>query len=650
MTFVRTGTQSSTEKRRFVWWGTAVLLIAATFRLILLHDVPPGLAQDEVLNADIVQFIRGGTHALFFREGFGHEPLYHYFSVPFQLLLGDNVLSIRLPAVTLGLLLVALTLRWAKRAFGVGTAVLTGIGLAISWWPIVFSRVGIRPILEPVLLLVFAWFWPKRPWLAGLFLGLSVYSYTGARVVFAIPVLLAVYFFLAQKHTEWRNEQIKAALLTLGVSLLVALPLFLTLRADPTLQQRVDQLLGPLEALQNGDFQPIWQTTVQTLGVFSFTGDPRWTYSLPGRPLFDWGTAVFFYAGLCIVLWRWRQPRYAFVLIWLGVGLIPSAVTPQAPSTVRLVGALPVVYLLPALAGTAVYQRLRQQKLASWQTIVRPALAALLLGMLIFNSYRTVQDSFVTWAQAETTRLNHYQTVLLDVARHWHMAAHPAEQLVVAEAFFEPIDRDSLIRNLGYDPQARWVQTGEGATGAVVWPGGGDGRFYIPEFAAPAPDLLAVAGIGTTPQFRSENVPSFAIYPLPDTPPTLQTVEPTHFDEQITLMGYEILPPIVGEPLVAYTLWRVEQALPSNLAAFMHLVDDTDQIVAQHDGFDAAPITLRSGDLVLQRHVLPVESAGAATQFDLYLGLYLRGSGERLRFGTTSEERFWLTTVFVDER
>jgi hypothetical protein len=66
-------TRVAAVKRNFVWWGTAVLLIAAIFRLFMLHDVPPGLSQDEVLNADIVQFIRGGYHALFFREGYGHE-------------------------------------------------------------------------------------------------------------------------------------------------------------------------------------------------------------------------------------------------------------------------------------------------------------------------------------------------------------------------------------------------------------------------------------------------------------------------------------------------------------------------------------------------------------------------------------------------
>lgn len=643
-------TQSFAEKKKFVWWGTAVLLIAAIFRLVLLHDVPPGLSQDEVLNADIVQFIRGGSHTLFFREGYGHEPLYHYFSVPFQVLLGDNVLSMRLPAVTLGLLLVALTLRWARRELGAGTAVLAGAGLAISWWPIVFSRVGIRPILEPVLLLLFAWFWPKRPWLAGLFLGLSVYSYTGARVVFAIPMLLAVYYFLTQRRKEEKDrKRIRTALIVLGMALLVALPLFLTLRADPTLQQRVDQLAGPLAALQAGDPQPILQSVVATVGVFSFTGDPRWTYTLPDRPLFDWGTAVFFYAGLLLALWRWRQPRYAFVLIWLGVALIPSAVTPQSPSTVRLVGALPVVYLLVGVGITAVYRLLANTKPLINQQKLRASLFVLLVvALLSVNTYRTINDGFIHWPQAETTRLTHYQTVLLDIARDWQ--ANPTENLVVAEAFYEPIDRDSLIRNLGQDPQARWVQTGPEVAGAVVLPVGGNGRFYIPEFAAPSPDLLSLAGINIAPQFRSPNQPSFAIYQLPATLPTLHPIDPITFEGAISLRGYEILPPKPGEPLVVFTLWRVETELPADLSAFLHLVDGGDSIVAQHDGFDAAATTLQRGDMVLQRHLLALDNSFLPAEYTLFVGLYRRNTERRLLTDVALVDRFMLTSISIDEK
>ncbi len=298
------------EHRRrpaYIWFlvgATAVLLIAAVMRLVFLQDVPPGLSQDEVLNADIVSFIRHGYHAFFFREGYGHEPLYHYWSVPFQVLFGDNILSIRLPAVYLGLLLVALTMRWAKREFGPFAAVAAGIGLAISWWPVIFSRIGLRPIMEPVLLLLFAWFWPRRPWLAGLFLGLSLYTYTGARVLFLLPVLLFLYWLLAgrwmlvsrQKLFSWQVPRPAGigthCLARSAPACFAAWPS--PCGHDPTLQQRVQQLEGPLTALQRGDLQPILQTSMATLGVFSFTGDPRWTYSLPGRPLFDPFTSLVF--------------------------------------------------------------------------------------------------------------------------------------------------------------------------------------------------------------------------------------------------------------------------------------------------------------------------------------------------------------------
>lgn len=401
---------SARRQRYFLLGATAVLLLAALFRLYALQDVPPGLSQDEVFNAGMPAYILAGNHAFFFRQAYGHEPLYHYWQIPFSLLLGDNYLAARLPAVVLGLFLVALTMRWAKREFGSPTAVVTGLGLAVSWWPIIFSRLGLRPVLEPVLLLLMAWFWPKRPLVAGLFLGLSLYSYTGARVVFLIPILLILHELLVRRKLD------QSGLIMLGVALLVSLPLFLTLQADPTLQQRVDQLAGPLDALWAGDPLPILKTTAATLGVFAFTGDPRWTYTLPNRPLFDPITAVFFLIGLGIALWRWRQRRYGFVLIWLLVGLIPSAVTPQAPSTVRLVGAMPVVYLLPGLAAGALYRRWLRGTTAAQTQRRRLAFTVLLLLLLALNAGRTVRDGFIRWPQAVETRLQHYQTVFLDMA------------------------------------------------------------------------------------------------------------------------------------------------------------------------------------------------------------------------------------------
>ncbi|MBK8987639.1 MAG: hypothetical protein IPM39_16435 [Chloroflexi bacterium] len=643
------GSRVTDYDKRFTVWATAVLLLAALLRLVALQGVPPGLAQDEVLDADIAAFIRGGYHAVFFREGYGHEPLYHYLAAPFAPLLGDNMLAIRLPSVFLGLLLVALTMRWAKREFGVVTAVAAGLGLAVSWWPIIFSRIGIRPILLPLLLLLAAWFW-RRPLLAGLFLGFSFYSYTAARIIFLLPVGYALAQRLAGRRMVGGAAWWRWLLITLAIFMVMAAPMQVALWRDPTLQQRVEQLAGPLTALRQGDAGPVLGSALRTLGVFSFTGDPRWTYSLPGRPLFAGVTAVFFYVGLLAALWRWREGRMALLLVWLAVGLIPSALTPQAPSTVRLIAAMPVVYTLMGMgvaAGVAQSQRLANNYPAAAR-FIRLLMAALFTAVFVYNLARTVADGFVHWPQAQATRLEHYQSALLAMSRY--IKAHPTDVLVVADGFYEPIDRDSLRRSLGYDPAARWVQTGAPVAGAVVLPAremGENGRLVVPEFAPINPALLAAAGIAAEPLYRSSQWPSFAVYELPviTAVPPLDT--PISFEEVMTLEGYEILPGEPGGVLRLITVWRVTDTLPADLTAFAHLLDIDGNLLAQHDGWDAAPAELQPGDTVVQLHTIPIPQADGP--LTLQIGLYTPSQQRRLRHtGDLGDVVVLARDLFVD--
>ncbi|MFQ5400788.1 MAG: ArnT family glycosyltransferase [Anaerolineae bacterium] len=638
------------ERNRFLFLAAGVLLLAAAMRLIALRGVPPGLAQDEVLNADIVSFIRQGERALFFREGYGHEPLYHYYATPFQWLLGDNMLSIRLPPAFLGLLLVAATMRWVKREFGKVAAVAAGLGLAVSWWPIIFSRVGIRPILEPLLLVCMAWFWPRRPCLAGLLLGLSVYSYTAARVVFLIPVLMGGYTMLVHGRTRKGAGGVRPAVIVLLTTVLVYLPLALTLHFDPTLQERVRQLAGPLTALSQGDVKPVLETTWATLGVFSFTGDPRWTYTLPGRPFFDPLTAVLFYGGLGLAMWRWRRPRYAFALIWLIVGLIPSAVTPQAPSTIRLVGAMPVVFLIPALAVSWLWERAAVASTSGEGGAARQRVVVAMLAAVFFlNLGRTVLNGFIRWPAALETRMK-YQKVLYDIGQDLQQSGDGP--MVVTEGFFEPIDADSLRRDIGQEMDVRWVQTGQEVAGALVFPDsqGEDMRLYVPEYAPPDPALMTMAGIGSRPLYRSEETPSFSVYALPPEPPAPSHPLMETFDGVITLLGYELKLP-EERPLQIFTIWRVEAVLPQDLAIFVHLLAPAGQIFAQHDGLDAAPQTLHPGDIVIQRHLLFLPGSLSLEGHTLQLGLYTRSDGRRLtRTGDPADRVILGDNWFLTER
>ncbi|MCL4263249.1 MAG: hypothetical protein KJ069_08540 [Anaerolineae bacterium] len=633
------------NRQRERWLLVGVLLLAALFRLAALRDVPPGLSQDEVLDAGMPAFILAGNHALFFREGYGHEPLYHYWSIPFYLTLGENYLQARLASVFLGMLLVAATMRWARREFGLITAVTAGLGLAVSWWPVIFSRVGIRPIMEPLFLVGVAWFWSKRPWAAGLLLGLSLYTYTAAQVMLLWPVLLTAVLLLTRR--QQRRTTLKSGMVVGGTAVLVALPLYLTWWADPSLLQRVDQLGGPLDALRQGNVQPIVAAVLATMGVFSFSGDPRGTYGPPGRPLFDWFTAVLFYAGLLITIWRVRQFPYALLLTWLVVSLLPSVLTPQAPSTIRLIGALPAVFVVVGVAVSVIGNQLSVISKRRPITDYRLPIILFFLLILLFNMARTVRDGFIHWPQAVETRLNHYQAILLDIARYEQ--TQPDGSIIIADSFFEQIDAESWQRTAVPPTQARWIQAGPDVAGAMVFTGSADGRLYVPEYAPLSPQLRQLLQLPDVPGYQSQNAPHFAVYGTPALPHLPLLPEPVAFGEMITLEGYEFLPSAGGPTVYLATRWRVNQPLPPHLTAFVHLLNAQGEIVAQHDGLDAAPTTLNPGDWLLQLHPLTIPQESGP--FTVQIGLYTLPEGQRLTHSGGPADVFTLATdLYFDEK
>jgi hypothetical protein len=153
----------------------------------------------------------------------------------------------------------------------------------------------------------------------------------------------------------------------------------------------------------------------------------------------------------------------------------------------------------------------------------------------------------------------------------------------------------------------------------------------VPEFASIPPDLLAVAGIPQEPLFRSSAQPTFSVYNLSAFQPVPRAPfdEPISFEGVIKLEGYELLPPDSESLWQLVTFWRVEDKLPADLRIFIHMIDAAGNLVAQHDGFDAAPGELQSGDLVIQYHIIGLEEPVGL--FELQVGLYTLHNQQRLQ-------------------
>src|SRR5512136_1403141 len=166
-----------------------ILLIAALLRLVTLPGVPPGLQHDEVFHGHDAVTVLLGYRLLYFTSNAGNEPLFIYLMSLTVGLFGHNAWGIRLAAVICGLLTLLFTTLWIRRAYNSRAALIASALMAVSFWPIFLSRVGLRAASVPMMAALSAWllfealYRQRRRWFvaAGIALGASLYTYPAAR-------------------------------------------------------------------------------------------------------------------------------------------------------------------------------------------------------------------------------------------------------------------------------------------------------------------------------------------------------------------------------------------------------------------------------------------------------------------------------------
>src|SRR5512141_2199296 len=134
-----------------------ILIMAAALRLTALDRVPPGLQHDEVFHGHDAVTVLLGYHPLYFTSNAGNEPLFIYLMSLTVGLFGHNEWGIRLAAVICGLLTLLFTTLWIRRAYNDRTALIAAALLAVSFWPLFLSRVGLRAASMPMMAALSAW-------------------------------------------------------------------------------------------------------------------------------------------------------------------------------------------------------------------------------------------------------------------------------------------------------------------------------------------------------------------------------------------------------------------------------------------------------------------------------------------------------------
>lgn len=645
------------------WWGLilALLLLAFGLRTWNLETVPPGLTHDEAANGHDSAAILRGVHRLYFPVGYGREPLYNYSVAAITSFLGQGIFTLRVASVFWSLLTWSLTVALARRWFGRRAALLAAALLTCTFWPLMLARVGLRAITLPALftasLLSFDHALHTHTTrqsigvflISGVFLGACFYTYMASR---GLPV---VYLTLLVVCALWNRPLLRrmgwGVALTVGAALLIGLPLYLHLRANPGLEYRLTQLGGPLTALRAGDWRPAWHNISASLPFLGLRGDPLWLYNIGGRPSVDTFTAAGFWIGTLIAVWRVRDYRHAALLLWLAGGVAPALLTGPEATALRTVAALPAIYILAAVGFEWVWRGI-----ARIGSRARSIVTGALTVALLFTCGETTYAYFVTWGQDRDVHvLYHHHVVALGRYLESNASDTPvAITSLYPGEFHDPYTMEVTLRREDLD--LRWSN----GQGALFFPHG-ETRLYTETQAAPAMALLPWISSYSHPEvtltYRENDLPPATygyrwdadaawralsaelydtIYTAPGDPPPgvthNATLCPIVYGEAVALTGYRVTPhvPHPGDVLTVLTAWEVQAPHPEELVLFTHLLGMDNVTVTQADRLDAPSWQWQAGDRFVQAHTLALPDTMTPGDYNLVIGFYTRAGLQRV--------------------
>ena len=668
--------------------------------------MPPGLTHDEANHGREAIDILNGVFRIFFPLNYGSEPIYSYTVALSMALFGRGLFALRLVNVLFGVLTLALTYAWAAPRFGRVVALLGATLLAVSFWPLASSREALRAGMLPFFMALAVWgFWKIRNYELGVenreeeahaeaqrrkgrqeessSLRLGPFApwrevFSPATLVFAFALAATLYIYLAARvswllfplfvgylalfHRAAFRRAWPPALGGLLLAGLVAAPLFLYLRAHPEMQTRLDMLDGPLQGVAAGQWRPVLANATDALLAFVWPGrgDQFLAYNIPGRPVFDAVSAVFFVAGLAVCLARWRRPAYAFLLLWFVAGILPSLVTGPTANTTRNLAALPAVFLIPAVGFVALAGGIRNYELgirnqeahakarrgqgAKKRYQVSFLVAALL--WLGFAGATSARDYFVRWANMPEVR-GAYQSTLVSALGHMADNYPDAEPIVFSSVYPGAAHDPSIAYvlaagNAALSRTARWAD----ARYALAVPPGA-ALVVVPASTPPHPALQPWLRPLESVAMRPDDLdPRFTLYEINGATAAADlaawAVPPVVFDGAVELVAAHWLADSArpGTTAELLTAWRVLDptragpAAPPTFATdavlFSHVLDGAGGLLTQRDALDAPSWAWQAGDLLVQIHVLAVPAAAAPGDYAAVVGFYDRATGVRL--------------------
>ncbi len=651
-----------------------ILLLAFVIRAAALTSFPPGLTHDEANHGREALGILEGVFLFYFPLNYGSEPLYSYTVAASMLLFGKSLFALRFVNVLFGVAAIGLTYGWVSSLFERRMGWLTAVSMAVSFWPLASSREALRAGMLPFFMVGAVWFFwkiiqwgkayyfddstelskkliethakPRRrnekaAWRYvagfGVCVATTLHIYLAARVAWLLFPLFLTYLIIVDRpllRVVW--VKVVAGLALAGA---LVTPMFVYLARYPYALTRLDMLDGTLQKLKDGDFAPILSNMGRALLAFVWPGygDGFLAYNIPGRPLFDGLTAVFFVVGILTAVYYWKRPSYAFVLLWFGVGIIPSLITGPTANTTRNLAALPAIYILPVIGFLTLFDYLSKQ-------FKRPPhlmFAGLATAWLLVAGGISLRDYFGRWNNDVAVRGAYQHTLIEEIG---YVQTQELNGTVVYSSVYPGPAHDpsiGLVMMGGQSNNSRWVD----ARSALLIPHDEENvSMMIPASTPPHPAFTEWLTAVDTISLRHDDLdPEFRRYELDETAVSTFISQPpiANFDNAIHLFHAQWLnkTAVPGNLAELMTVWVVVDpsrvgptappAFTTDVVMFTHVLAEDGTPLTQRDALDAPSWDWQSGDIIVQIHTMLIPPETAAGTYEAVVGMYDRTSEQR---------------------
>jgi len=319
-------------------------------------------------------------------------PLYHYLIMPVVWIAGMNYFGFKLASVLTSLAALGFTYLFARRLMGSAFAILATFITGISFWFLIFSRLGNIQIIVPLLTMATLWLLiryiqdHRRTDLiaCALVASLGLYAYPSSFVLAATVALT----LLALHATGFRMKTADWGWF-LAICVISAIPFIFIVLHDPS-NFTNGYLGGKIQAGANAA-SVLFGNLLRALGAYHFAGDTVSRSNPLGRPQLDFISGILFLLG--VIFWlRGPRRRYGLLLLVPFVLLhIPSILvlsnTTEVPSASRALGVAPITYVLVAGGLWNFYEFLRKRRGATTAWVASLVMLSLMVSANLVNYF-----------------------------------------------------------------------------------------------------------------------------------------------------------------------------------------------------------------------------------------------------------------------